>query len=83
MLFRHKKFLTLITALVFLMSMVGAAFAGTVYVGNLGFDTDKLDNDANYLAGLQSYLAANINDNLIVDAGAGIIFDANAFSNAP
>jgi len=80
---KASKLLTVFIALTFLVSMTGSAFAATVHVGSVGFETDMLDNDLAYLGGFQSYLAGHANDPIIVNAGSGFVFDANAFSNAP
>ncbi len=80
---KASKLLTVFIALTFLVSMTGSAFAATVHVGSVGFETDMLDNDLAYLEGFQSYLAGHANDPIIVNAGSGFVYDANAFSNAP
>lgn len=69
--------------MVFTMTVVGQGFAATVHVGNVGFDTDQLDNQPTYLNAFINYLANHSNERIIVNAGGGIIFDADALSNAP
>lgn len=80
---KRKSVSLLLAMMLMMLFAVGQVFAATVYVGNVGFDTDKLDNQPQYLASFLNYLANHCNDAIIVDAGGGFIFDANAFSNAP
>lgn len=76
-------FFCLILTMVFTMAVVGQGFAATVHVGNVGFDTDQLDNQPAYLSAFINYLANHSNERIIVNAGGGIIFDVDALSNAP
>lgn len=77
-----RKYIALLTAFVFILGSVGMAFADTVYVGNVGFDMDKMVNDDTYNEGFNDYFATHTNDPFIVDM-AGMTFDVAAYLNAP
>lgn len=81
--YRRKLIFVLPLAMLFMVMLVGQGFAATVHVGNVGFDTDQLDNEPAYLSAFINYLANHSNDRIIVNAGGGIVFDADALSNAP
>lgn len=74
--------MALLTAFVFILGSVGMAFADTVYVGNVGFDMDKMVNDDAYNDGFNEYFATHTNDPFIVDM-AGMTFDVADYLNAP
>jgi len=78
----YKKFFVILLSFMFIFSSVAMAYADTFYVGKVGFDMDRMLNEADYMAKFQQYYAAHASDDIIVEM-AGMTFDADAYLNAP
>lgn len=77
-----KLVLCLSMALVMLFCGAAMAFADTIYIGDVGFDMDRMLNDDAYKAKFMTYYAGHVDDTFLVDM-AGMIFDVNGYLNAP
>lgn len=60
----------------------GGDGASIIYVGNVGFDMDKMLNDADYMAAFLAYYAKHTNEPLIVSMN-GLTFNVGDYLNAP
>lgn len=82
-----KKVVSLALATAMIASGATSAFAATnAYVGNVGFDVDRMGNEATYKAGFDKFLLNNLEKSVILslDLGTGTnpTVDVNKFGNS-
>ena len=66
-----------------IIAMPVASLAANIYVGNVGFNADRISNESVYRGSFQDYLGANFDKEVVVDDEFGSVYYANDASNTP